>query len=107
MEWRWWLIAVGALDSLVVFSEQGEEVLQGYAFVSGVPDYRQAHGERGGKQGAVREAAGAEVLNAGRDERDAFAGFDEREDAGPGGGGVDDVGGEAFGGAEGDDAVEE
>jgi len=91
----------------VVFAEQGKEVLQGYAFVGGVPNYRQAHGECGGKQGAVREAAGAEVLDAGGDEADTFAGFYQREDTGPGAGGVDDVGREAFGRAEGDDAIEE
>ena len=47
------------------------------------------------------------MLHAGGDDGDAFAGFDESEDAGPGGGCVDDVWREAFCRAERDDAVEE
>ena len=53
------------------------------------------------------DAGRLEIADAGGNERDAFAGFDQGEDAGPGGGGVDDVGREAGGGAERDDAVEE
>jgi len=46
----WWrfggmgleLVTAGAVDAAAVFAEQGEEVLQGYAFVVGVPDYGEA-----------------------------------------------------------------
>ena len=91
----------------MVFSQEGEEVLQGYGLVGGVPRNGETHGESCGKQRAEGEAFGAEMLDSRGDDGDAFAGFDEGEDAGPGGGCVDDIGREAFGGAERDDAVEE
>jgi hypothetical protein len=101
------LVAVAALDAVFVFANEAKEVLLDGAFVCGVPGDGEAHveivlGERG-----EGDTGGTEVANAGGDEGDAFAGFDEGEDAGPGVGGVDDVGREAGGGAEGNDAVEE
>ena len=60
-----------------------------------------------GVRSAKTTPGGAEVADSGGDERYAFAGFDEGEDAGPGGGSVDDVRGEAGGGAEGEHGVVE
>jgi hypothetical protein len=98
---------VGALDAIFVVTDQAEKVLLDGVFVLRVPGDGEAHVEILRNELSDHDSWGTEVTNSGGNEGDALAGFDEGEDAGPGGGGVDDVRGETCVGAEGDDTVEE
>src|ERR1700761_8799533 len=100
-------VAVGALDTILVFANQAEKVLLDGIFVLGVPRDGKAHVEVLRHEGGEDDSGRAEIPDSRGNQGYAFSRFDQSEDAGPRCGGVDDVGGEACRGAESYDAVVE
>ena len=83
--------AIAALDAVFVLADQAQKPLLNRPFVLRIPGDGEANmrGLRG--KAAEDDAWGTEITNARGDKGDSLAGFDKREDTGPGGGGVDDV----------------
>ena len=100
-------IAVGALNAIFVLADQAQEVLLNGPLISGVPCDDKAHVKFLRHQRRDDDAGRPQIPDSGRNKGHAFPGFDQREDAGPCRGSVDDLGREPGLGAHRHDAVEE
>ena len=85
------LVAVGAPDTIFIFTDQAQEVLQDRPFVLRIPDNGQAHIKALRNERRDDDTGRLEIPHTGRNQRDALAGFHERKYAGPGRRGVDDI----------------
>jgi hypothetical protein len=101
------LVAVGALNTVFVFANQAQKIPQDGSFVLRIPCDDKAHVEILRDEGRDNDPWRTDIADARGNQCDAFAGFDECENAGPGGRGTDDVRRKAGSRAQSDDAVEE
>src|SRR5580704_12732867 len=99
------LVAVGALDAILVLANQTQKVPQNWPLILRIPYDRESHVEVLRNQRRDDHTRRSEIANAGGDQSNALAGLDQRKHAGPGRRRVDDVRREAGSRAKCDDAI--